>query len=110
MHMPMTPAKQWVNPLAAGSGSINPGADFSQGQSRKQWLTGWKVAKAVLDALLNNLSVRPDRCVSAHVMYGYDSSVAEAVYALTEVASQRGRGSECSDRGGTAAWQRQRVQ
>ena len=31
--IPMTPAKKWVNPLAAGSGSINPGADFPQARA-----------------------------------------------------------------------------
>ena len=48
VNIPITPAKQWANPVAAGSSSITPGSDFSPGQSRKQWLTGWKVAKAVL--------------------------------------------------------------
>jgi hypothetical protein len=86
VSIPMTPAKQWVNPLAAGSGSINPGSDFSPAQSRKQLLTGWKLAKAVLDALLTNLTV-PDSGTSAHVMCGYDNSVAEAVLRMSSVLS-----------------------
>ena len=57
------------------------------GQSRKQWLTRWKVAKAVLDALLTNLSVSPVCCASAHVMYGYNSSAAEATLRMFSVLS-----------------------
>ena len=69
---------QWVNPLAAGSGAVNPGADFSPAQAQKQWLAGWKVVKSVLDGLVANLSLTPDRCASLYVMYGYDCSVLEA--------------------------------
>ena len=67
VNIPMTPSKQSVNPLAAGSGAVNPGADFSPAQARKQWLTGWKVAKSVLDALVANLSLTPDRCASLYL-------------------------------------------
>ena len=83
----MTASKQWVNPLAAGSGAVNPGADFSPAQARKQWLTGWKVVKSVLDALFANLSLTPDRCASLYVLYGNDCSVPEAVMRMSSVLS-----------------------
>ena len=87
VNIPMTPSKQWVNPLAAGSGAVNPGADFSPAQARKQWLAGWKVAKSVLDSLFANLSLTPDRCASVYVMYGYDCSVPEALLRMSSVLS-----------------------
>ena len=89
VNIPMTTAKAWVNPLAAGSPTINPGSDFSQGQSRKQWLTGWKVVKSMLDALFANLALTPDRCASVYVMYGYDTSVPEAVLRMSSVLSMQ---------------------
>ena len=68
-------------------GAVNPGSDFSPSQARKQWLTGWKVVKSVLDALLANLSLTPDRCASLYVMYGYDCSVTEAAMRMPSVLS-----------------------
>ncbi len=74
---PFTHYKNFVNPLGVGRGHINPNKDFSQSQKRKQWLTGWKVSKAILDALWSGMNL-PDGTVAAvHVIYGYDSSVAE---------------------------------
>ena len=87
VNIPMTPSKQWVNPLAAGSGAVNPGADFSPAQARKQWLAGWKVVKALLDSLFANLSLTPDRCASVYVLYGYDCGVPEAVLRMSSVLS-----------------------
>ena len=87
--VPMSPSKKWVNPLAAGSGAVNPGADFSVGQARKQWLSGWKVVKSLLDSLLANLQLAPDRCASVLVMYGYDNSVAEAALRMSSVLSMQ---------------------
>ena len=78
---------QWVNPLAAGSGAVNPGADFSPAQAQKQWLAGWTVVKSVLDALVANLSLTPKRCASLYVLYGYDCSVPEAVMRMSSVLS-----------------------
>ena len=73
--------------LAAGSGAVNPGADFSPAQAREQWLAGWKVVNSVMGALLANLSLTPDRCASLYVMYGYDCSVPEAVMRMSSVLS-----------------------
>ena len=73
--------------MAAGSGAVNPGADFSPAQAQKQWLAGWKVVKSVLDALLANLSLTPDCCAYLYVMYGYDCSVPEAVMRMSSVLS-----------------------
>ena len=87
VNIPMTPSKQWVNPLAAGSGAVNPGSDFSAAQARKQWLSGWKVVKSVLDTLFANLALTPDRCASVYVMHGYDCSVSEAVMRMSSVLS-----------------------
>ena len=83
----MTASKQWVNPFAAGSGAVNPGADFSPSQAREQWLAGWKVVMSVLDVVFANLSLTPDRCASLYVMYGYDCSVPEAVMRVSSVLS-----------------------
>ena len=43
--------------------------------------------KSVLDALLANLSLTPERCTSLYVMYGYDCSVPEAVMRMSSVLS-----------------------
>ena len=73
--------------MAAGSGAVNPGADFTASQARRQWLARWKVVKAVLESLFANLSLTPDRCASLYVMYGYDCSVPEAVMRMSSVLS-----------------------
>ena len=87
VDVPMANSKQWVNPLSAVAGSVNPGSDFSTGQGRKQWLTGWKLVKMVLESVFQNLSLTPDRCASVYVVYGYDNSVAEAALRMSSVLS-----------------------
>ena len=75
--VPFTHYKDYVNPLGVGRGQINPNKDFSQSQKRKQWLAGWKVAKAILDALWSGMNLPCGTVAAVHVLYGYDSSVVE---------------------------------
>ena len=60
-----------------GRGLINPNKDFSQSHKRKQWLAGWKVAKAILDALWSGMNLPCGTVAAVHVLYGYDSSIVE---------------------------------
>ena len=70
-------------------GQVNPNRDFSQSQKRKQGLSGWKVAKAILDSLRENMNLPGGTVAAVHVMYGYDSSVVEqALRSASSVPSQ----------------------
>ena len=75
--VPFTHYRDYVNPLGVGRGQINPNKDFSQSQKRKQWLAGWKVAKAILDALWSGMNLPCGTVAAVHVLYGYDSSGVE---------------------------------
>ena len=75
--IPFTHYKEYVNPLGFGRGNVNPNKDFSQSQKRKQWLTGWKVAKSVLDALWSGMKLEQGSVAAVHVLYGYDCSIVE---------------------------------
>ena len=73
---------------SSGCCQVNPNRDFSQSQKRKQGLSGWKVAKAILDSLRENMNLPGGTVAAVHVMHGYDSSVVEQ--ALRSASSQDG--------------------
>ena len=74
---------------SSGCCQVNPNRDFSQSQKRKQGLSGWKVAKAILDSLRENMNLPGGTVAAVHVMYGYDSSVVEqALRSASSVPSQ----------------------
>ena len=79
VNVPMTASKFWVNPLQGVRGALDPRKDFSSSAKRKQWLAGWKLAKATLDTLWSNMPLTPACAASIYCLYSYDTSIAEAV-------------------------------
>ena len=87
--VPFSHYKDYVNPLGLGRGNVNPNKDFSQSQKRKQWLTGWKVAKSILDALWSGMKLEHGSAAAVHVLYAYDCSIVEqALRASSSVPCQ----------------------
>ena len=76
-NVPFSHHKDYVNPLGVGRGLIDPRKDFSQSQRRKQWISGWRVAKHIFDALLSGMQLQEGSVASINVLYPYDSSIVE---------------------------------